>query len=84
MHKFSREFKLEVLYYHLSLFLELENPALLILFSRLLPNQEGFYCLFCVTGHCHDTMSYTLWFILKTLNLALCALDLRELVKENV
>lgn len=32
-----------------------------------------------MTGNCHDPISYTLWFILKTLNLALHALDLRDL-----
>lgn len=57
--------------------MELENPVFPGLFSKhLLLSQEGFLLHFSVTGNCHDLMSYVLWFILKTLNLVLHALDL--------
>lgn len=72
---FCRNVKREAVYPHLSPFLELENPALLILSSK----PERFLLPFCVTGNCHDPICYTLWFILKTLNLAFHALDLRDL-----
>lgn len=71
------EFQVEVLYPNLFPFTELENPAFLGFFSKLLlSSQEGFLLPFCVTGNCHDLTSQNLWFILKTLNLALHALSL--------
>ena len=52
------EFQVEVLYPNLFPFTELENPAFLGLFSKLLlSSQEGLLLPFCVTGNCHDLAS---------------------------